>query len=177
MIKHSLMKKENFFSNISEICNINNLDSIYDLAIAPKNYSTLLYNTNDLFLNQKQFEVLLKLCSNSDTIYVAQHDSDEVYEICLPISYEDYKSLDLYSITYLSSKEFKWVIVIDEELESGVGVLISNTALINDFNSVYQDELKDLFDLISFYFRDASRNPLSIQNMIKVLSLLHISRM
>ena len=175
MIQPSTIRKDDFFSQLLWEFDIGNLNSIYDLDIPPDTYSTLLYNTNDLFLNEEQFNTLMKLIPITDTVYVVQVDSEEVYEFCLPISYEDYTSLNLFSITFLSSKNFNWVIIIDEELESGVGLIISNAELINDFNSMYKNGLKDFSDLISFYYRDASRNALSCHNMIKILSLLRVT--
>lgn len=136
----------------------------------------MLYNTNDLCLNKDQFYVLMSLLSGQRKIYVAQNDSDEVFELDTSAYYKDYESLDLFSMTYLSSDSLDWVAVIDEELESGIGVLIADSDLINRFNSNYADELNDTNNLISFFYRDSHRNRFSIQNMVRVLSLLHTAK-
>lgn len=151
-------------------------ESLYEMQI-PADFSTsLLYNTNDLCLNKDQFYVLMSLLSGQRKIYVAQNDSDEVFELDTPVDYKDYESLDLFSMTYLSSDSLDWVAVIDEELESGIGVLIADSDLINRFNSNYADELNDTNNLISFFYRDSHRNRFSIQNMVRVLSLLHTAK-
>lgn len=73
----------------------------------------------------------------------------------------------------LSSSRFDWVVVIDEELESGIGFLIADSKTVKDFNAHYANELRDTNDMISFYFRDLLRNQHSIRDMVKFLSLLH----
>ena len=76
-------------------------------------------------------------------------------------------------MSYLSSSRFDWVVVIDEELESGIGFLIADSKTVKDFNAHYANELRDTNDMISFYFRDLLRNQHSIRDMVKFLSLLH----
>lgn len=167
------MHKEDFFLELSWAFNGKKFDSIYDLEV-PKNVCTsLIYNTNDLCLNKDQFWALMESSFGHDKIFIAQNDSKEILEFDFPIKYEDYESLDLFSMTYLSSNRFDWVVVIDEELESGIGVLIADSKMVKDLNAHYANELRDTNDLISFFFRDSRRNQNSIGNMVKFLSLLH----
>ncbi len=168
------MTKQDFLSKLTHILNVDAINTIYELDISSEAQTTLLYNTNDLCLNENQFNSLINLISTEDIIYMVQNDSEEVYELSIPLSYNEYKSLDLFSMTFLSSKKFEWVVIVDEELESGIGVIASNKEFIDAFDSKYKSGLNDLHDLISYYYRNASRNPLSIYNLTKILSLLHV---
>ena len=168
------MHRKDFFLNLGWAFNGVEFNSIYDLEVSKNVYTSLIYNTNDLCLNKAQFCTLMRFLKEQDKIFIAQNDFQEVYEFNYPMCYEDYESLDLFSMTYISSNRFDWVVVIDEELESGIGILIADSKIVNDFNDHYTDELRDTNDLISFFFHDSRRNPNSIRNMVKILSLLHI---
>ena len=71
----------------------------------------------------------------------------------------------------ISYSGFDWVIVLDEGFESGVGVLIGASDFVKKYISQYKDGLKDIYDLITFHYKDSHRNPHSIENLIKILSL------
>ena len=167
------ISKKDFLSNIECVLDTNKLESIKDLKISSDKSSALIYNTNDLWLSEQQLEVLTSILSPEETLYIAQIDSDEVYELKLPIKYEEYESLNIFSICFIASSKFDWVIVLDEELESGVGVLIGASDFVKKYISQYKDGLKDMYDLITFHYEDSHRNPHSIENLIKILSLLH----
>ena len=51
----------------------------------------LLYNTNDLCLNEEQFNALMESIGSTEKFYIAQNDSEEIYEFDLPMSYNDYQ--------------------------------------------------------------------------------------
>ena len=81
-------------------------------------------------------------------------------------------------MTYLTSNKFDWLVIIDEALESGVGVLLARShVLIDDYSSRYKNGIKDIQNLIEFHDRDASRNPHAMDNLIKILSLWHGEKM
>jgi hypothetical protein len=174
--KSKFISKEVFFTKLEWVLGKERFESLETLCISPEISTTLIYNTNDLCLNKEQFDVLMKNIDSQDTVYIDQKDSDEVYEFVFPISYDEYQSLNLFSMTFISSSKFDWIVIIDEELESGIGVIAAADKLIDNFNSQYKKGLKDLHDLISFYHRNTLRNPLSIQNLIKILSLLHVTK-
>ncbi|MBO5981871.1 MAG: hypothetical protein J6Q24_05435 [Clostridia bacterium] len=148
-------------------------DSVLDLNIPSDVQTCLLYNTDDLWLNKKQFDALMDITSSYEALYIAQNDSDETYRFDLPMSYDEYSALNLYSVSFIASDKFDWVIVIDECLESGIGILIGASDFIKKFNTLYPNGLTDVYDLISFHYRDQVRNPKSIQNLIKLLSFVH----
>ncbi len=168
----SFSKKE-FFSKLHWIFEKDTLDSIYNLKIPAEISTTLIYNTNDLCLNKEQFDALMNVIAPDETIYVIQNDSDEIYQFHLPMSYDEYQSLNFFSITFLASDKFDWVCVIEEDLESGIGFLVAPPDMIQKYHSQYQKGLSDMQDLISFFFRDFSRNPYAMQNLLSVLSLWH----
>ena len=43
----------------------------------------LLYNTNDLWLNEEQFNALMESIGSTEKFYIAQNDSEEIYEFDL----------------------------------------------------------------------------------------------
>ena len=167
------MNKKEFLSNLSWVLNERQYETIEELVI-PFDISTfLLYNTNDLCLNEEQFNALMESIGSTEKLYIAQNDSDEVYKLVFPISYNDYQSLDLFSMTYITSNNFDWLVIIDENLESGMGILAAKDEIIDNFTSRYESAIHDIQNLIAFHYRDASRNPYSMDNLIKILSLWH----
>ena len=168
MTKQDLIEKLKHFLGESVIN-----DSILDLNIPSDVPTALLYNTYDLWLNKKQFDALMDITSSYEALYIAQNDSDETYRFDLPISYDEYKALNLYSVSFITTDKFDWVIVIDECLESGIGVMIGDLRFIKNFNTLYSDSLTDIYELISFHYINQAKNPKSIQNLIKLLSFVH----
>ena len=167
------MTKQEFFSNISCFIEKGNVTDIQNLKVPSEKSSILLYNTDDLWLSKSQFEALIKLLSFGEKLYAAQNDSEEIYEMTAPLKYENYENLNLFSISFIASEKFEWVIVIDEGLESGTGVLVGEPDFIQKYIHQYGHALKDIYDLIAFHYNDSSRNPRSIDNLVKILSLGH----
>ena len=167
------ISKKDFLSNIECFLDVDKFEAIEELKISSNNASVLIYNTNDLWLSKPQFDVLTKLISPQKTLYVAQKDSEDIYELELPIKYEEYSKLDLFSISFIASEKFDWVIVMDEGLESGIGILIGNPDFVKQYISKYENGLKDLYDLITFHYRSNSRNSHSIEKLMKILSFAH----
>ena len=167
------MKKKEFWSNLSWVLNEQRYESIEDFMIPSDIPTFLLYNTNDLCLNEEQFNALMESIGSTEKFYIAQNDSEEIYEFDLPMSYNEYQSLNLFSITYLASNKFDWLVIIDENLESGMGILAAKDEIIDNFTSRYESAIHDIQNLIAFHYRDASRNPYSMDNLIKILSLWH----
>ena len=160
----------NLKSNLSWAFNNKNADSIKDLSIPSDTQTLLLYNTNDLCLSEAQFNALTASIAPADKFYVFQSDSDKIYEFDYPMTYDEYQALELFSITYLTSDKFDWAVVIDENLESGIGILAAKSGVIERFSARYGNCLNDIQELIAFHYRDASRNPHSIGNLIKILA-------
>ncbi len=162
-----------FWQNLSWIMNEDKGDSILDLNIPDHVETLLIYNTNDLWLSENQFNALMESIRSPEKIYVAQNDSDEIVEVSFPMSYKEYCDLDLYSLTYVTSNHFDWLLIMDEGIESGIGVLATKNELIGRYCSRYTQAKQDIQDLIAFHHRDASRNPYSIECLNKILSLWH----
>lgn len=168
------MTKQDFMEKLKCFLGDDKIDySILDLNIPSDVQTCLLYNTDDLWLNKKQFDALMDITSSYKALYVAQNDSDETYRFDLPMSYDEYSALNLYSVSFITSDKFDWVIVIEEDLESGIGILIGAPDFIKKFNALYSEGLTDIYELISFHYRDQAKNPKSIQNLIKLLSFVH----
>lgn len=167
------MNKKEFWSKLSWVLNERQYESIVDLVIPSDITTLLLYNTHDLWLNEEQFHALMESVGSTEKLYIAQNDSDKIYEFDFPMSYHDYASLNLFSVTYLMSNQFDWLVIMDEGIESGIGVLAAKNEVIDKFSSRYKNEIHDIQNLIAFHYRDASRDPHSMNNLIKILSLWH----
>ena len=171
------MNQQIFWSNLSWALGEKTYESIEDLDIPSHVPTFLLYNTNDLCLSEKQFNALIESIGPTEKIYVAQNYPEEIREFDFPLSYSDYQSQYLLPMTYLTSNKFDWLVIIDEALESGVGVLLAKSdAIIDNYSSRYKNGIKDIQNLIEFHYRDASRNPYAMDNLITILSLWHGSR-
>ena len=167
------MTKQEFLSNIACFLGDTQITEFQALKIPSAKSSLLLYNTDDLWLSKPQFETLTKFVSTNEKIYIAQLDSAEVYELTTPIKYDVYDSLNLFSTTFICSENFEWLIVIDEGLESGIGVLIGENDFVQQYIDLYGHALRDIYDLITFHYKDSLRNPYSIENLVQILSLGH----
>lgn len=167
------MNKKTLNENLQWVLDGNKYETIYELKIPTDVQTMLLYNTNDLYLNPSQFKALMSSIDPSEKIYVAQNDSDDIYEFESSVLYDEYQALNIYSMTYLTSSSFDWVVILDENLESGIGILAAKNKLIEDYPLSYQETLNDIQMMIEFHYRDAVRNPHSIDNLVKILSLWH----
>lgn len=165
------ISKKEFFAKVECFLGGVSFNEIYDLKIPADKASLLLYNTEDLWLSRAQFDALTALLPNEKMLYIAQNDSDEVYELGVREQYEEYERLNLFSLSFISSENFDWAIVIDEGVEAGTGFLVSSAEFAERYASEYGECLKDMYDLIEFHYRDAARNPNSIENLTKILSL------
>ena len=58
-------------------------------------------------------------------------------------------------------------------IADGMGILAAKDEIIDNFTSRYESAIHDIQNLIAFHYRDASRNPYSMDNLIKILSLWH----
>ena len=167
------MNKKTLNENLQWVLDGNKYETIYELKIPTDVQTMLLYNTNDLCLNPSQFKALMSSIDPSEKIYVAQNNSDDIYKFESSVLYDEYQALNLYSMTYLTSSSFDWVVILDENLESGIGILAAKNKLIEDFSLSYQETLNDIQMMIEFHHRDVVRNPHSIDNLVKILSLWH----
>ena len=134
--------KNEFISKVACFFGGNEFDSIYDLKIATDKSYVIINNTNDLWLNEPQFDAITRLISSQKALYVAQNDSDEVYRLALPTTYDEYYNLDLFSLAFIASENFDWVIAIDEGFECGTGILIGSKEFAEAFYSPYNANTK-----------------------------------
>lgn len=82
------MKKKEFWSNLSWFLNEQRYESIEDFMIPSDIPTFLLYNTNDLCLNEEQFNALMESIGSTEKFYIVQNDSEEIYEFDLQMSYK-----------------------------------------------------------------------------------------
>lgn len=161
--------KNNIFfkKQISKVLLSTKIVSLTDLKY-PKEYKkTILYPTNDLLLFEKQFLSLIKLLDRNAPLFLMQagenddfRDSrNQIYIISSPFSFNDYMRIEgLYSMTMHFSSPCKWILLIDESLEGGIGVLIGEKEIIEQFENTYGRTSEDRKKLELFFEKDAKRN-------------------
>ena len=165
--------KDRILSNLRWAIGEGRCDAIEELQIPADVKSCLLYHTNDLCLSESQFCALQRVTEQIEQFYVVQCDSDEVIRLDGSTPYEAYAELNLYSMTYLTSDRFEWVVVIDEHLESGIGVIVSKTDLIDRYASFYPKLIADAEDLFRFLRKDLVRNPKAALKMETLSAFQH----
>ena len=129
------MTKAEFLSMIEHFFAEKDFDAITDLEIALGKAYVIINKTADLWLSEAQFNAITHLVGSQRALYVVQSDSDDVYRLVLPTSYNEYYNLNLFSLSFIAPESFDWVIVIDEGVEFGRGVLIGNEEFVNTFVS------------------------------------------
>ena len=159
---NSFLKKQ-----ISRVLLNSKIVSLKDLKY-PKLYKkTILYPTNDLLLYEKQFLSIIELLEGNAPLFFMQagenddfRDSrNQAYIISSPFSFNDYMKIDgLYSMTIHFSSPCKWILLIDESLEGGIGLLIGEKEIIEQFENTYGRTSEDRKKLELFFEKDAKRN-------------------
>lgn len=171
---------EAFVSGIEQILKTERIESLTDLAFSKEAEVSLLYPTDDFFLTEEQFSAIVTLLSEGERLYVMQlGESDDlsamnrvVYEFCAPFSYEEYRTLDFYSMSILFSSRNHWVMVIDESLRGGIGVLAGDSEIVRLFEAHYGETKRDICALAMFFAEDAARNENALSYMKSLLGMM-----
>ena len=112
----------------------------------------LLYPTNDVLLTEEQF-CALRNAMNGEFLYAREvGETGKWYDMGQPFyrlskcdTYEQFVQLPFWSISVFFDETFDWVILIDESLEGGIGLLLAS------------EEIKDSFVKYYPYKRDVDR--------------------
>jgi len=115
----------------------------------------IIFPTDDVFLTEDQFEVVISLLRGEEKLYFMNFGYDknkcqpmnEIYELA-GRTYEEYCSarefVFVMPLTILSSDSFRWLIVIDENFESGTAVFAADKEIINIFKDKYVNWPEDV---------------------------------
>ena len=189
------MKKENITLNaierLKKLIVQGTFDNIYDVAFVEGIKRIILFPTNDLILNENQFDTLVNsLIIGKEALYLMQlgENSDifsqgnAVFKFAPPHLYREYfkcyEEENLYSICIMFSDSFEWVCVIDECLEGGVAILAGYPTVINEFELKYGNSKNDLNNYLDFLKEDEKRTKsnLQVELILKVLGEKAISQ-
>lgn len=141
----------------------------YDLSDVKlvSGYSVLmLYPTDDLWLTEKQFELLkvfLKKIDENEFFFTQYSGSsfqkgskdqgifseaNPVYKFNLDSNYAEYynDNIFLFSVSGLFSSKGTWAIFIDETFEAGYGIFVASEDMVNEFRTLWETIRKDYPD-------------------------------
>ncbi len=127
------------------------LNYLFEVELTPNQNVFMLYPTNDLWLTEKQFQVLKKFVEllGEKNFCLTQFDggtpfeglysaTNEVYELNIQSTYEEYYSLNIHSISVLFSTKGSWVILIDETFEAGYGIIVTSKEFVEKFKILWK---------------------------------------
>lgn len=136
---------------LKKIIQSQHANELFDIKLEPKYCTLMLYPTNDLWLTEGQFDVLKRFLKNigENEFCLAQFDgggfdglfsnTNSVKRFTLESSYSQYCDTHLYSISVLFSIKGEWAIIIDETLDWGIGLFVSNKTYADIFNNLYHE--------------------------------------
>ena len=153
---------------LKKIIKSEHLNDLFAIELTQEYEKMFLYPTNDLWLTEKQYEILkdfLKTIGENE-FYLTQFDGgsvkekfsslfskyNPVYKFNLETDYTEYCQPFFYSVSVLFSLKGTWAILIDESFYAGYGILIVSKenivkfkklyeSLSNDFNNYMKDEI------------------------------------
>ncbi len=141
---------------------------------------TLLYSTDDLFLTEHQFNALKSVINQDTRIYVTQNDEDNpmtadnylIWELSADIMYDEYVEIPLFSNAIIFPNTLDWILIIEETLDGGVGILAGNVTMISAFESAYGQTRRDVRDLVLFHLEHSRIRDTYNDNLKRLLSMI-----
>lgn len=169
-----------FYTQIKNLIKKYDFDSIDDVVFGDNLYKTFIYTTDDYYLYEDQFRALTSILHKDEILYVAQMGyqcnlfdvSNKIVEMRFPFSYSEYRKIDLHSIAVLFSNRFEWILIIDESIEGGEGILAGSLNFISKFNFNYSRSLKDLIQFVEFSIMDSQRRNTEFNHLMNIFHLL-----
>lgn len=179
-----MLKSENVKAyikdNLLTLIRNRHISDIGDLDICEGLCTSLIYPTDDFFLYKDQFDAVMQLIINDEKMLILQVDWDnaiyssesKVYSFDKSIDYLEYRNIWLDYKTLIFSDSFKWVIVIDECVEGGIGILVADSDIIERFESFYKREKIDIVDFFEFHIKDEQNRKQELPIISIVVKLL-----
>lgn len=178
------MKRINYdnslLDKINKILKCKKIESLIDVEFAKKVNVSIIYPTDDYLLDELQFQAIVNLLDKNDNLYIMQLGIDsnlhslnhELYQLNYPYSYQEYQLLEFYSISVVFSNKLDWILLIDESLNGGIGILAGDSTNINLFETTYGKTKNDICKLGEFFIEDATRNKNALLYMKKIFNLV-----
>lgn len=141
---------------LKKFINNESINELCELKLVLGCTACIIYPTNDLWLSEKQYAVLLDFLKKigENEFYLTQFDgasvqdsknfcsifseTNPVYKLEIDRPYETYNSLPLYSVSVLFSVMGTWAIFIDETFDAGYGIFVSSRDLVDKFIALYK---------------------------------------
>lgn len=122
------------------------LDYLFDVKLAEGKRAVMLYPTYDLWLFEPQFKLLQQFARQlgEKNFFLTQFFDIErrkkrlfrtikSHKLTTRTTYEEYLSVNLYSISVLLSVKGTWALLIDETFHDGYGIFISDSKTVEQF--------------------------------------------
>ena len=137
------------------------MESLADLQFLPGLKKTLFYPTEDYALTRSQFELLTQLLCDDKCLLILPlsrngtwDDAEDIFRLSAPFLYEEYASLPLATPTIHFSNSGNWLLITDECLEGGTGIIAVFDHAADAFAPLFAESRTDILRFSDFYLQD-----------------------
>ena len=174
------MITKNFIFQINNLLKYYKIENIDDVLFVDNLYKILIYPTDAFYLHREQFDAIINIIDNQDILFVTQLGYDgeladsknSIHQIKFPFDYNQYRSIQLETISILCSSKFNWILVIDESIEGGEGVFAGTKDIVDKLKISYDRCLIDLINFVEFSIYDSQKRNVGYKHMLNLLNLL-----
>ncbi len=128
---------------------------LHEIVFADGLEKMIIFPADDVFLTNEQFEAVISILIEDEKLYFLNFGYDKnvresMNEICEleEHSYEEYYSarefIPIMPLTMLFSDSFRWVVVIDEDIQSGTAVFAADKEIMDTFKGKYVNWREDV---------------------------------
>lgn len=137
------------------------MESLADLQFLPNLKKALFYPTEDYALTQPQFELLTQLLCDNESLLICPlsrngtwDDKEDIFALSAPFLYEEYTSLPFSTPTIHFSSSGNWILITDECLEGGTGIIAVAEHAATSFLPLFAESRTDILRFTDFYLQD-----------------------
>jgi len=155
------------------------MESLADLQFLPGLKKTLFYPTEDYALTRSQFELLTQLLRDDECLLILPlswsgtwDDNEEVFTLSAPFLYEEYTSLPFATPALHFSSFGNWLLITDECLEGGTGIIAVSDHAANAFAPLFAESRADILRFSDFYLQDGQTRTGRYDFLASVIKML-----
>lgn len=165
--------------NLEKFLTCGRFDAIEASVLKSGFSKRMLYPTEDFHLNEAQFRVIKSLLAPGEDLLILQMGFEEglfsfrnnLYVCDCDLSYAAYDEIWIDTISVVAPSSWAWIVLIDEALEGGLGIFISDPELINRFDRLYGNTVSDMVSFVASFIRRMDAPSYPIKYMMEVLTL------
>ena len=176
--KKDILKKINMFFDTTDF------SSVEEAEFLPRHKKILLYPTDDLLLNEKQFSALSAIMDEHEKLYILDDgyhgnycstefvnavDVNRITVLEPPLCYKKYSGMALNPVCIMFPESFKWIIVVDEMLDNGVAILAGDASTISKFKSQYESHVHDVIAFTEYCLEQHQKRGTNLDWLLKII--------